>query len=82
MNDKKLNGGNISELKLSSSDPILMDFFDGNIRFLKINRERKNPISKSGKWFQEKLKYGKIKEELVSLIDPLFYCNKRIFRRF
>jgi len=26
-----------------------MDFFDGNIRFLKINRERKNPISKSGK---------------------------------
>ena len=49
LNDKKLNGGNISELKLSSSDPILMDFFDGNIRFLKINRERKNPISKSGK---------------------------------
>ena len=82
MNDKKLNGGNISELKLSSSDPILMDFFDGNIRFLKINRERKNPISKSGKLFQEKLKYGKTKEELVSLIDPLFYCNKRIFRRF
>lgn len=48
MNDKKLNGGNISELKLSSSDPILMDFFDGNIRFLKIKQGEKESNFK--KW--------------------------------
>lgn len=45
---KKLDGGNISELKLSSSDPSLMDFFDGNIRFLTIKYVEKESSFK--KW--------------------------------